>query len=461
MSSLALGTAFAAVQLVHQAHTKVKTNKTRCARLVERCQLVVDKLKRVAATGDSDAIIRERIHELERAFEYTAQTIAQVGQQSIIASLMQSENNALRIESCNEALTELISLFNLEEIVDVRRWQTDLEIARVRDHRELLSMGQRIESGNAAISRELAQQGSTIAEVLRVIRNVDAGLQNASLARETLNKIATLLPSRNTTSSASRRWRPEPTTAAATNTALPTAKVMTGSGTPEASALYTACASAPKSTGSKSKAATVRRLLFTKKCMVVPPRADVFSELSFPPPLPPRGAPAETPCSGSPIVSRLISVSGAAAGDDDTNGGLIQASSYCPLSVDPLPPYRLRVLNTVPSEHECLEDGTPAMSSSRLTTTSIEAVRALDSPVPTFPSPKLSTESVFGSTQTLASVSSGSGTSPGLRCTRRHSATGARPVLRRRETIRFARRMTTLSSGYPSVQPIIQPLQRL
>lgn len=69
MSSIALGAAFAAVQLVHQAHTKVKTNKTRCARLVERCQLVVDKLKRVAETGDSDAIIRERIHELERCAE--------------------------------------------------------------------------------------------------------------------------------------------------------------------------------------------------------------------------------------------------------------------------------------------------------------------------------------------------------------------------------------------------------
>jgi hypothetical protein len=54
-------------------------------------------------------------------------------------------------------------------MVDVRRWQFDLEAARVRDHRELLSLGQRIESENAAINRELAQQGATIAEVLRII----------------------------------------------------------------------------------------------------------------------------------------------------------------------------------------------------------------------------------------------------------------------------------------------------
>jgi hypothetical protein len=132
-----------------------------------------------------------------RAFEHTARTIAQVGQQGIIASLLQSESNALRIESCTDTLTELISLFNvrrcsksrkhvlklilflyrvsfypppqLEGMVDVRRWQFDLEAARVRDHRELLSLGQRIESENAAINRELAQQGATIAEVLRII----------------------------------------------------------------------------------------------------------------------------------------------------------------------------------------------------------------------------------------------------------------------------------------------------
>jgi len=71
----------------------------------------------------------------------------------------------------------------LEEIVDVRRWQSDLEVARVRDHRELLSLGQRIESENAAINRELARQGATIAEVLTVIHVRDVILP-ASEARE-------------------------------------------------------------------------------------------------------------------------------------------------------------------------------------------------------------------------------------------------------------------------------------
>ncbi len=134
MSSIALGAAYAAVQLVHQAYTKVKTSKARCARLVARCQFVVDRLERIAATKGGDAIIRERIYELERcadykwlfpidididwimtfrAFEHTAWTIVQVGQQGVIASLLRAEANALRIEACNDALTELISLFNV------------------------------------------------------------------------------------------------------------------------------------------------------------------------------------------------------------------------------------------------------------------------------------------------------------------------------------------------------------
>ncbi len=69
MSGIALGAAYAAVQLVHQAHSKVKTSKARCARLVERCQFVIDRLERIAATRGGDAIIKERINELERCVQ--------------------------------------------------------------------------------------------------------------------------------------------------------------------------------------------------------------------------------------------------------------------------------------------------------------------------------------------------------------------------------------------------------
>jgi hypothetical protein len=68
MGSIALGAAFAAVQLVHQAYSKVKTSKARCARLVERCQSIVERLERISMTkrGGDAVIIRERIRELER-----------------------------------------------------------------------------------------------------------------------------------------------------------------------------------------------------------------------------------------------------------------------------------------------------------------------------------------------------------------------------------------------------------
>lgn len=66
MGSLALGTVFAAVQLVYKAYSKARTSKARCARLVERCQLVVDRLERIATTRDGDLVIQDRILELER-----------------------------------------------------------------------------------------------------------------------------------------------------------------------------------------------------------------------------------------------------------------------------------------------------------------------------------------------------------------------------------------------------------
>lgn len=65
MSSIALGAAFASVQLVYQAYSKVKTNKARCARLVDRCQMVVDRLQRVTLTNDDDEALQQRIRQLE------------------------------------------------------------------------------------------------------------------------------------------------------------------------------------------------------------------------------------------------------------------------------------------------------------------------------------------------------------------------------------------------------------
>ncbi|KAF8505781.1 hypothetical protein F5888DRAFT_1630545 [Russula emetica] len=493
MSGIALGAAYAAVQLVHQAYSKVKTSKERCARLVGRCQFVIDRLERIAATTGGDSIIRERIYELERAFEQTALTIVQVGRQGIIASLLRAEANALRIEACNEALTELISLFNLEEIVDVRRWQTDLEVARVHDHHELLNMGNRIENDNAAINRELVQQGATIAQVLRGIHDINAGLQNAQLNRETL-KIAipltiadalALSPPPPTTLTSrrgpdtrnlnmgmgmeSRLWLPTPS---------PT-PLVTGSGTLASgpSTLYIPCAS-PR-TAAKPRSLAQRRLTFARKCVNMVPLTKVFSSK-----LSSSSLPSTAPKAN--VVKR-----DAATGERPQEGDSGSSVSSCdhPLPVEPPPPYQLRVANPAPapapaseaSEYDYDYDhnihagrgaaAAAAMSSSsRFTAASVEAIRAPDSPVPTFPSPKLSTESVFGgSTRSLGSVSdrdsecsapaNTNGTLNEARAryirTLRNSAArgGAGPALRRKNTIGFARRITlSSSSGYHSVK---------
>ncbi|KAH9179695.1 hypothetical protein EDB89DRAFT_1900801 [Lactarius sanguifluus] len=364
MGTLALGAAFAAVQLVYKAYSKTKTNKARCARLVERCESVVDRLERIATARDGDVVIRERIHELERAFEYTAQTIFHVGQQSVVTSLLRSETNALRIESCNEALTELISLFTLEESVDARRGQRNLDAARRRDHQELLTMGERIESGNVAIIHELAQQGATIAEVLRVLNDIGAG---ANCARETIE--LSFADSRPSSSSAARPATPLPA--------------------PDDATLAPCDSSAPAQSKPKLRRLSTKRL-----------KMAIISKLP-PSPSRARSAAKDALCARSPLALPLEPVFPAMAGG-------ATATHDCP--VDLPPPYQSYAVNP---ECEDLGDGAAApVSPSRFTTiTSIEAVRAPDSPVPLFPSPKLSTESVFGSTQSLASLS---GILPGL-----------------------------------------------
>jgi hypothetical protein len=217
----------------------------------------------------------------------------------------------------------------------------------------------------------------------------------------------------------------------------------------------------------------------TKKCAKMVPLANVLSKLSSSRSpsisLPLHGAATRSAsttsdsfCGRLPVASRLKTVSNVVCDDEDDVRS--SASSWYPLPAEPPPPYQLRVANPEP-ECGCSLEGeggtadrdaghrsAAATSSSRFTTASIEAVRAPDSPVPVFPSPKLSTDSVFGSIESLASVSSGR--SPGPRCrTRRNSAASpARRVLRRRDTIKFARRVT-MPSGLPSVEPpIIRPL---
>jgi hypothetical protein len=161
----------------------------------------------------------------------------------------------------------------------------------------------------------------------------------------------------------------------------------------------------------------------------------------------------------SPSSNSAATCSANSGADGDGDDVRSSASSWHYLPAEPPPPYQLYVANPAP-ESECLEGVSVAdvghrpttMSASRFTTASIEAVRAPDSPVPVFPSPKLSTDSVFGSTQSLASFSSENGTIPAPHYTRWNAAAAAAgPVLRRKDTIRFARRTTVSSPDHPRV----------
>ena len=294
-------------------------------------------------------------------------------------------------------------------------------------------------------------------------QDISAGLQNACFTGGTL-KIALPL-----TLVDAAGPPPAPTAAIAT-TSLAKIKVV-GSGTPEPSApcmSYVSPGSAVAvATAAKSRSSpALRRLSLTQKCVKMVPLANVFSKLSsslsFSSHSPCRGGTAAAACSTRdslcgrlPVAPQLTS---AAAGvvldgkDDHSGSSTLSPCDALPTDSEPPPPYQLRVANPAPEYDR--SDGPAARSSSRFTAASVEAVRAPDSPVPTFPSPKLSTESIFGSAQSLASMSAGNGTVVSeRRCTRRNTTAGARPVLRRKETIRFGQGMA-LSPGNHSVQSI-------
>lgn len=140
MESMALGAAFSSLALVWSAYSRVKSNKERCAQLAARCELIFDRLHamvmqqqqqspgRASGSGSSssgsssrtsahaallDERIRQRVRELELTFRKTADTIARVGGQNYLVSVLRSEENAAAIEDMQRALTELVSIMTV------------------------------------------------------------------------------------------------------------------------------------------------------------------------------------------------------------------------------------------------------------------------------------------------------------------------------------------------------------
>jgi len=271
----------------------------------------------------------------------------------------------------------------------------------------------------------------------------------------------------------------------APGTPQPTAKAkakakITSLGTPEPSSTPcsprggTATAAAKSKSKPKPNPATPRRgPSFTKKCAKLVPLTNIFSRLSSSSLRPPLSPSSPRGGYGSPSAARRWKFASGLTSDNDDGVRSALARFPAPPVADPPPPYQLRVANPAPERESTAVEGgggtanraspwTTPVSSSRFTAASVEAIRAPDSPVPTFPSPKpSSTESVFGSTESLASSfqSSGSATISALRCPRRNSTAAAAgptlPVLRRRDTIRSPLRIT-LSSGYLDVRPMFR-----
>ncbi|TDL29579.1 hypothetical protein BD410DRAFT_892850, partial [Rickenella mellea] len=198
ITSTIISTALSSLSLVYQAYVRVKTNKSRCKKLAERCHTVVERLQATIA-DIHDEVLEDRISYLELVFQHAAKTIREVGQQGIIASILKTEENALKIDDCQHELSELVSLLNLQQVIDISKWQSEHEEARVRDHKAALDASRRLEAGNTAILEELSLQGATLADVTRMVRHLSLNLgpngNSANTGRPPSDAGDVLLPS--------------------------------------------------------------------------------------------------------------------------------------------------------------------------------------------------------------------------------------------------------------------------
>ncbi|CAE6412581.1 unnamed protein product [Rhizoctonia solani] len=167
MSGALLGTAFGAMQIIHAAYRDVKSNKEKCASLVQRAEVVVDELKLLANRQyqEEDEGMAERIGALQAAFETTAQIIRQVGDKNWFKALLDADRDAVHVEDCHRRLTDLVLLFNIEQGFDQWAAQRENEQSRKRDHQDLLQVAQSVQS-------ELSTQGEIIGEVLEMVRTL-------------------------------------------------------------------------------------------------------------------------------------------------------------------------------------------------------------------------------------------------------------------------------------------------
>ncbi|KAF8335056.1 uncharacterized protein EI90DRAFT_394816 [Cantharellus anzutake] len=157
MSSL-VSVAGSSIQLVLNAYYLVKTNRDRCHKLVERCESLVAMLQQVVDQRGEDIYDRDRIERLQEAFEHIAIVIVQVGTRSWMQAYLQSDGDNVILEGCHRRISDLISLFNLRELIDVGNNQAAHNRAQVAVSKQNEEELSRLKSVNGDIVRQLKAQ---------------------------------------------------------------------------------------------------------------------------------------------------------------------------------------------------------------------------------------------------------------------------------------------------------------
>ncbi|TFK55942.1 hypothetical protein OE88DRAFT_683891 [Heliocybe sulcata] len=175
MSSTLLNTAFAALQLVYQAYSSARTNKKRCGSLVQRCQFLVERLQALVDVDCRyDEQLQHRVQRLELAFQHISNTIAFIGQQSLVWSILHSSDNATEIDKCQAMIQELMAMFDIEQLVHLEAYQHQHEVARKGDHSQLMRHVRVLEGYNERVLGQLSSQANKISGIYGVVQSLSS-----------------------------------------------------------------------------------------------------------------------------------------------------------------------------------------------------------------------------------------------------------------------------------------------
>lgn len=144
--------------------------------LYDQCLLINNRLEAyVTRNSNLDScqrMLQWKLKEMQRTYQYAAETIEKVGTQSCIMALLKTEENAALITDTQYSLNQLVSVLALEHAIDVAGWQRKNSIAYKKDQDEIVKHYKRQEQDMTLLKQEVASYGSSIEQIQGILSRI-------------------------------------------------------------------------------------------------------------------------------------------------------------------------------------------------------------------------------------------------------------------------------------------------